>query len=222
MSRAEFFRDLARSLPEPRGDDNVIIGVDGIDGAGKTRFALDLSRHLEGERPVVAVSIDGFHHVRERRYRRGRTSPEGFWLDSYDYDGFRRDVVEPFRAGFGTYLPAAHDVDSDRVLDAPRLPVPRGVTLIVDGIFLQREELADVWDATIFLDVPFEVSVARMARRDGGSADSDAPSNARYVEGQRLYLEQCRPAESATVLIDYRDLLKPVIVRAASSIEEER
>lgn len=213
--RKQFFEELACRLPAPRDDANVIIGVDGVDGAGKTRFARDLMHHLEKSGPVVTLSIDGFHDVRARRYRRGRSSAEGFWLDSYDYDSFRRDVIEPFREGTGTYLPAAHDVDSDRVLTSPRLTVPNGVTLIVDGIFLQRAELADVWDATIFLDVPFAVSVARGAERDGGSTDPHSPSNARYVGGQRLYLERCRPAESATILVDYADLMKPRIVRPA-------
>lgn len=210
-ARERFFGELARCLPAPREDANVIIGVDGVDGAGKTQFARDLMRQLEKDRLVVTLSIDGFHDVRARRYRRGRSSAEGFWLDSYDYDSFRRNVIEPFREGAGTYLAAAHDVDSDRVLTSPRLAVPRGVTLIVDGIFLQREELADVWDATIFLDVPFAVSVARMAERDGGSADPDAHSHARYVGGQRLYLERCRPVASATILVDYADLMNPRI-----------
>lgn len=86
-----------------------------------------------------------------------------------------------FRAARGTYLPAVHDVETDRILDAPRLPVPTGAVLLVDGIFLHRDELRDVWDESVFLDVPFDVSVPRMAGRDGlpddpGAASTTAPT----------------------------------------------
>lgn len=195
--------------PEPNGP-NLIVGIDGVDGSGKTMLADALAALMPS---VVRVSIDGFHHVRERRYRRGRTSPEGFWLDSYDYSRFREDVVDPFRRGRGTYLPAGHDVDSDQLLSGPRHQVPRGSVLLVDGIFLHRPELRDLWDLSVFLDVPFDESVRRMSVRDGLPADPSAAENARYVGGQKLYLTACAPAERATILVDYRDVDRPVIVR---------
>ena len=40
-----------------------------------------------------------------------------------------------------------------------------------------------------------------------------AVENARYVGRQELYLSECRPAERATVLVDYGDLDRPVIRR---------
>ena len=72
---------------------------------------------------------------------------------------FHREVVAPFRSGTGTYLAAIHDVDSDADLSAPRHPVLAGATVIVDGIFLLRAELRDIWDCGVFLDVPFAESV---------------------------------------------------------------
>lgn len=198
------------SQPEPNGP-NLIVGIDGVDGSGKTMLADALAAVMPS---VVRVSIDGFHHVRVRRYRRGRTSPEGFWLDSYDYSRFREDVVDPFRRGRGTYLPAGHDVDSDQLLSGPRHQVPRGSVLLVDGIFLHRPELRDLWDLSVFLDVPFDESVRRMSVRDGLPADPSAAENARYVGGQKLYLTACAPAERATILVDYRDVDRPVIVRS--------
>lgn len=210
--RIEFLSELRGSIPTPEADGrNVIVGIDGVDGSGKTVLADELAALIPA---AVRVSIDGFHDVRSRRYRRGRDSPEGFWLDSYDYDVFRREVVDPFRRGHGTYLPAAHDVDSDRVLTGPRLDVPRGSILLVDGIFLHRPELIDVWDLSVFLNVPFAESVRRMSLRDGSPPDLLAAENARYIGGQERYLAECRPADRATILVDYRDLDRPVIRRS--------
>jgi uridine kinase len=66
--------------------------------------------------------------------------------------------------------------------------------VIVEGRFRHRDELADVWDMSVFLDVRFAVSVARMAERDGTSPNPDDPSVPRYVEGQRIYLTACEPS----------------------------
>ncbi len=85
--------------------------------------------------------------------------------------------------------------------------------LIFDGIFLNRPELRDEWDLSIFLDVPFEVSFARMAKRDGSDPNPEAPGNKRDLEGQKLYFKEVRPQRSADVVIDYADWDLPRVVR---------
>lgn len=123
------------------------VGIDGPDGAGKTYFADELAALLRAQRrSVVRVSLDDFHNTRDVRYRRGRDSPEGFWADSYNYERFHIDVIAPFSPGGSrTYRTAAHDLATDAILN----PVPRsaapGTVLIVDGIFLHRNEFAATW-----------------------------------------------------------------------------
>jgi uridine kinase len=131
--------------------DCLRIAVDGVDGSGKTSFADRIAVAVrERGRPVVRISLDDFHHVRAVRYRRGRGSPDGFWQDSYNYPRFRRDVLDPLGPGGGRrYRPAAHDVETDAVLDPePRIAPPASV-LIVDGLFLHRDELVEAWDLSV-------------------------------------------------------------------------
>lgn len=192
------------------------VGVDGVDGAGKTCLADELAAGVrERGAAVERVSIDGFHNPPAIRYRSGRDSPEGFFRDSYDYESFVSLVLRPFsQGGDGAYVPAIHDVRDERAVSSPRRQAAPGSVLIVDGIFLHRDELAPFWDFSIWLHVPFEVSVPRgAARGDGfGSSDPAAPSNRRYVEGQRIYIRECRPRERASVVIDNTDLDEPFIV----------
>jgi uridine kinase len=182
----------------------VRVGVDGVDGVGKSTFAAALAVALRGlGRPVVHVSADGFHRPRAVRHRRGRDSPEGFWLDSYDYPALIENVLAPFGPG-GTrrYRPAVHDVESDETLELPWQQAPADAVLVVDGLFLHRDELAGQWDFSIFLSAPFEVTVARMAARDGSHPDPEHPSQSRYVRGQRIYFAACQPWRRATIVID--------------------
>jgi uridine kinase len=190
-----------------------IVAVDGVDGAGKSTFADDLAAAVA--LPVVRASVDGFHRSRALRYARGRDSPEGFYLDSYDYPRLRADLLDPFRAGSAVRT-AVFDLDRDVPADVgPVRPAP-GSVLVLDGLFLHRPELRGYWDLSVFLRADFDVTFARMARRDGCPADPSDPANRRYLEGQRLYLASASPERHATVVIDHNDPAAPRILKPAA------
>ncbi len=192
----------------------AVVAIDGVDGAGKTvlgRELLDLvGRHREAHR----VSVDGFHRPPAERYAHGRT-PETFYRDQYDHDAIRRRLVGSFRAGT-PWTRAIHDLEREETVGAaPEPAAGPDAVLLVDGIFLHRPELADLWDASIFVDVPFEVSVprgnARFGEVGGLEADPASAANARPVGGQRLYLDEVGPASRATWVLDNTDLAAPVL-----------
>jgi uridine kinase len=213
LTRAALLDEVAGLVPVPAAPGCVRVGIDGVDGVGKSTFAGELAAALTGRgREVVQVSADDFHHPRAVRHRRGRDSPVGFWLDSYDHAALIGDVLRPFGPGGSRrYRPAAHDLETDEVLDLPWRVAAPGTVLIVDGLFLHRDELVGFWDFSVFLDAPFEVTVARLAQRDGPS-----PRGAgRYVGGQRLYFAACDPRRRAGVVVDNGDLSRPVLLRAS-------
>jgi len=213
--RYAVLHDLAERVVALRPGERVALAVDGVDGAGKTVLADQLAEvigGLDAPRAVLRLSIDGFHRPRAQRIARGR-GPETFYEDSYDYDAFRRAVVEPFRRG-EPVTPAVNDVAADEPVRPTAVAVGPDTVLLVDGIFLQRPELADVWDAAVWVEVPFTVSVPRGNARfgDGHDPDPEAESNRRYVEGQRLYLAAADPRARATWVLDNTDLERPVLV----------
>jgi uridine kinase len=207
--------DLLGLMLGVRPGERAVVAVDGVDGAGKSHLAAELialAQHVAG-REVLDVSIDGFHRPRAERYARGRDA-ESFYRDSYDYDAFRRSVLAPFRAG-REIVPAVFDVDKDQPVYPDPWEPEEDALLLVDGIFLRRPELAGWWDATVFVDVPFEVAVPRgNARFPGRGAEEDDPAhpaNARYVGGQRRYLQQAR-LHPPTWIIDNTDLQRPQLI----------
>ena len=78
--------------------------------------------------------------------------------------------------------------------------------LIVDGTFLQRPELRDAWDFVIFLDVPAEEARRRGVERDasdlGGTTAVSELYDRRYGPAFARYDAECRPADSADVIMD--------------------
>ncbi|SFS00910.1 uridine kinase [Microbacterium sp. cf046] len=193
----------------------IIIAVDGIDGAGKTVFADALADvFAEDGSAVFRASIDDFHNPRAERYARGARSPEGFYRDSFDYSTFRRALIDPFRDGAQTgattgFQLAAFDYRRDTPVEAAWTTAPRDAVLIVDGIFLHRPQLRGLWNWSVWLDVPIDIAYERMAQRDGSDPSPSAPSNARYRNGQELYLKDADPRAAASVIIDNTDVTHP-------------
>jgi len=193
----------------------IIIAVDGIDGAGKTVFADAFAEvFAEDGSAMFRASIDDFHRPRVERYARGRRSPEGFYRDSFDYATFRRVLIDPFREGGQTgastgFQLAAFDVARDTPVESAWTTAPRDAVLIVDGIFLHRPELRGLWNWSVWLDVPVDVAAQRIALRDGSDPSPAAPSNARYRDGQELYLKESEPRAEASAIVDNTDLARP-------------
>jgi uridine kinase len=194
-----------------------IVAIDGVDGAGKTRFADELGEWIErAGRPALRASIDGFHNPRSERLRRGTASPEGYFLDSYNYDDFIGRLVMPFRGGAKSVDTAIFDYRADRAMTSAR-PVLENAVLLIDGIFLHRDELAPLWQASVLLQVPFATAFSRMGLRDGTSNDWESMENRRYLEGQRLYLRTCVPQHKATFVVDNEAIEAPAIIGSAAS-----
>ena len=189
----------------------VRVAVDGRDGAGKTMFADELAAVLTATgRTVVRGSVDGFHRPRGDRYRRGRTSALGYWLDAFDYDRLASGLLDPFGRGEPVRT-AAHDVRTDAALDPPPVPVGPDDVLIVDGVFVHRDELAPYWDFSLYLHVDLAASLARMSARDGVPIETTP----RYTGAHRLYVEACDPVRRASVVVDNTDLAAPRMINIA-------
>jgi uridine kinase len=216
-AHASLLSRLAAAIVGLHPERIVRVAIDGVDGAGKTTLADALAPLVAGQgRPIIRASVDDFHHPRALRYARGRYSPDGFYLDSYDYDSFRTLLLDPLNpCGSGRYVAKHFDLDNDRPFDPMPQQAEPSSALIVDGIFLHRPELRSYWDLSIFLKVDFEVSLPRGAQRGPNldATDAASPSNQRYVGGQKRYLRECCPQQHADVVIDYNELREPKILK---------
>jgi uridine kinase len=134
--------------------------------------------------PVVRVSLDDFHRPKDERHAHGE-GPESYYHDTFDLPALRAELMQ----------------------------VADGAVAIVDGIFLLRAGLADVWSLTIFLSVDraiaLERAIARDAARMGGDVAARARYASRYVPGETLYLEEAEPASHADIVVENTDPNQP-------------
>jgi len=207
MERERLVSELADAIDELRRDHTVRVAVDGVGASGKTFLADELATALIARgRKVIRASIDGFHRPREMRHARGSTSPEGYLDDSFDYGALAERLLEPLGpGGSGRYRTAVFDFRSESAVESPELTAAPGTVLVFDGVFVLRDELVGHWDFAVFVDTGFDVTLERALERDvrlfGSREATRERYERRYIPGERLYLERCRPRERANAVV---------------------
>jgi uridine kinase len=213
--RARVIASLASAVCRDAPGHPTRVAVDGVTASGKTTLAGELAAAVAvAGRPAVHLTMDGFHHPRAHRHRRGRTSARGYYEDAYDVAAFAREVLVPLGPGGSRrYRTAIRDLASDEPIDEAPVEAPEDAVVIVDGSFLRRPELVDLWDHRIYVDTTLEVARRRGTQRDaslfGGVARAEELYDARYHAACRLYLAAVDPARRATVVVENDDPAHP-------------
>jgi uridine kinase len=212
VSREELVVQLTARVLALDEDGPRAVAVTGMSCTGKTTLAADLAEVLTGAgRPVVPVAYDDFHHPRDRRYRRGRTSAEGYLEDAFDPHALVRLVLEPLRRGRDVTT-ASYDLASDEPVAPEPVPLSRNTVVLVDGSFLLVPELAARWDLAVLVVADPERVLERAVVRD---ADLGTPAQVRemylrrYLAAEALHQERHEPWARADVVVDLTDPLRP-------------
>lgn len=185
----------------------TIVGIDGLGGAGKSTISQGLSDMLKEENPsVVVLHIDDFIHQRSIRYNDAYEEWECYYNLQWRYDYLLNEIVLPIKNGNSiTKTIELYDKDNDGYY-LYEVDAPVGSIVIIEGVFLQRKELYGVFDYMIYIDIPEEVRLQRVLRRDGYIGDDGqirAKYESRYFPAERYYIKECSPVQSADFVIRY-------------------
>ncbi|MBB2911095.1 hypothetical protein FHS43_002360 [Streptosporangium becharense] len=201
ISLPSLAEDLADRVAAAPRDSWVRVAFDGAPAArpGDLADALTGPLRLRG-REVLRVSADDFLRPASLRFEFGRTDPDNFYTDWYDYGGLVREVLAPLDpGGSGKVLPTLWDAVTDRATRAPYVTLPPGGVLLLDGPLLLGRGL------------PFELTVhlwlspGALARRTPEKWRWTLPAYARYAE-------ETAPARSADVVVRVDDPRHPALV----------
>jgi len=164
----------------------VIVAVDGDSTSGSAGLADELAATFrDGGRKAFRASLANFHRSRAER---GDETAAAYYEGAYDYSLFRRVLIDPFRsAGSTGFVLAGYDEARDMAVQPKWQSAGADAILIVDGQFLNRPELAGLWNYSIWV----------------AGAESGAETVA--VQADELYLREVAPRAKATGIVDYRD-----------------
>lgn len=182
----------------------VIVGIDGLGGAGKSTVSEELYRLLGEENYSVSVlHIDDFIHPKAVRYNDSYAEWECYYDLQWRYDYLINEVIMPIKRGDFNSKIELYDKDNDTYY-LSETDIPSGSIVIIEGIFLQREELRDAFDFMIYIDIPEEVRLERVLERDGYIGDKEqikAKYNNRYFPAERHYVKTCSPCDKADCVV---------------------
>ena len=216
---AQLLAEIAARKPANRP---LLVGIDGRCGSGKTTLANELAQAFAIRSPSIQIlrpSLDGFHNARERRYRQGEYSPNGYYEDAYDYQALIDCLLRPLS---GSSFPVlCRQVSLDLRTDLPDAASPVAVTantvVLFEGLFLFRSPIDDYWDFRILLDVSPGESISRAVARDTGVIGTAAIVQKKYAEryepAWRIYVEAESPANKADWIVNNEDVRNPRVAR---------
>jgi uridine kinase len=198
----------------------LVVGINGVDSSGKTEFSRSLSDSLAAQGlPHALVHIDDFMLPKATR-RKGTSGADNYYNHTLDFQALRSQILEPVRAGAVPLTrtlqhphPRTDDVQLVHTHHVPESPS----ALIVEGLFLFRPELADMFDARVYLDTPRDEVLRRVQERDVSWGGPDVAQRyiERYIPAHNTYEAIAGPALNAHVVVDTSSIDQPVIVRAS-------
>ena len=195
---------LSALLKLSAAKDITVCGIDGLGGAGKSTIAETIRAALEAQGiHTVLLHIDDFIHPRAVRYNDAVPAWQCYYDLQWRYDYFA-EVLRAARSGSTEQITAElYDKDNDCYI-SETYALGKRTVILTEGIFLQRKELAGLFDYMIYIDIPESVRLARVLRRDtyiGDAKQITEKYETRYFPAERHYAAAYQPALSADLTI---------------------
>ena len=168
-----------------------LVLVDGLGGAGKTVLA----EALAGELGAPVVQGDNFYRPSAERQRSGHGA--GAIGASFDWRRLELQVLAPLSRGEEARY-QRYDWESDRL--GGWSTVPCRDTMVVEGVYLLRNELRRYASVAIWVETPREVRLARGIERDGEAARSRWVDE--WMPAEDAYVSAMRPDAAALLVVD--------------------
>jgi uridine kinase len=168
-----------------------LVALSGIDGSGKTTLARDLEDALDSRGFRVAlIGADAWHHPASVRF--SERDPAGhFYRNAFRFEEMFRRLIEPLRRD-GSVTLTANLVKLSSDCSHPHTYLFRKVDIVlVEGIFLLRQDLRERYDLSFWIDCSFETALERsLARNQEGLTKDRLISDYEriYFPAQRIHL----------------------------------
>jgi uridine kinase len=174
-----------------------ILGIDGLSRSGKTTFTDSLAETLrQSHKDVFIFHIDDHIVERRGRYHTG-------WEEWYEYYNLQWDVAY-LRENLFTKLRdhcevslLFYNAELDEQVEKTVF-IPDDCVVIIEGVFLQREEWRKFFDYLVYLDCPRE---ARFSREGESSRGNIEKFKNRYWKAEDHYLDFVRPLAQTDMII---------------------
>lgn len=201
MYEKEIFKSILRIMDNK---EIAVLGIDGLGGAGKSTVSEKICDELENNAVhTILLHIDDFIHTREIRYNSSFPEWQCYYERQWRYDYFIDIVKRLKNSSDYRHEIELYDKDNDSYF-TKSYSLEQKTVIIVEGIFLQRKELQGIFDYMIYIDVPEEVRMGRVLKRDtyiGNEQQIIDKYENRYFPAEHHYFKEYSPDRIADYVI---------------------
>ena len=177
------------ALVDKRQGDRTVVAIDGMSTAGKSTLATAVAKALTD---ATLIPGDDFYRVMNDETRLLLTPEQGYHED-FDWQRLRDEVLVPLREGrparYQRYDWSTGELGSWAVVESTRI-------VIVEGVYVSRPELRQLFDLVIWVEAPANTRFARQAQRDDSPAWVD-----RWDRAEQFFVRTHDPAGTADLVV---------------------
>jgi len=179
---------------------SLLVGLSGIDGAGKGFLAGELCRELERTSLRVALlNVDGWLNLPAVRFS-PRNPAEHFYRHALRLEEMFSDLVLPLRER-GTHRLTAHYAEETATAYRDYRYEFREIDVVLlEGIFIYKRAHRSCFDLAIWIDCSFETALERALRRGQEGlrpAETIMAYETTFFPAQRLHCQRDEPRRLA-------------------------
>ena len=174
---------------------SFVVGINGIDCSGKTTFAKSVSKYFTHHKiENDCLDIDNFNNpaIESATYK---AFVSGSW-DEKDLNKYYKLII--------------NYSDAIRAVSEYKKKYP---LVILEGIFIYKPQLADLFDLKIYLDIDISLGRKRFAKRRSLKQDKRPFDiyDKIWMLSHIKYDSEVHPKQISDLVIDYNDESKPVL-----------
>lgn len=202
---------IARTRMQTDPRRSVLVGISGIEGAGKGYVAGQLEDRLRTEGFNVAIiGVDGWLELPEKRVHSEKTG-EHFYRNALRFDDLFNTLIRPLQeqrsiridADFAKGIADAHRRHRYEFKDVD--------IILLEGVFLLKWEYFPFYDISVWVDCSFTTALDRAVRRGRKDLPPDETIgvyNTTYFPAQRIHFQLDNPKHTATFVLCNDHLLE--------------
>ncbi|QQE77072.1 kinase [Alicyclobacillus sp. SO9] len=175
----------------------LVVGVDGLSRAGKTTMVNETQKKLVEKRlPVCVFHLDHYIVESRNRYHTGFEEWYEYYELQWDVRYLRQRLFEKVQHAEEIRLPF-YDVERDETV-TKSVVIQSDAIVMIEGVFLQREEWRRFFDFVIYVDCP---RTTRFERESPRTAVQIEKFVKRYWKAEDHYLKTVSPISTADLVV---------------------
>lgn len=210
---SELADNIIEKLKIHSSTNTFTVGISGIDASGKGYITGFLQKELEKRNYKVAnINVDPWQNPIPIRLQE-EDPAENFYKNVFRWDNFFKQLIVPLRTNRHIYLQTSlirtdGDFYYSFIYDFNDIDI-----LLIEGIFLFKQELLNYYDWKIWIDCSFETGIYRAIERNSEKLSREQlihDYNTYYYPAQIYHFQRDDPKDVSNIIYCNDELLGTV------------